>query len=112
MQILANAIQMPAALALRGTASGGMSQTLRQGEELFAEGDAADWFYKVVTGAIRTSKLLSDGRRQIGAFHLAGEMFGLEAGENHRFTAAALTGTKIFAYCRTCLKPSARDGGA
>ena len=112
MQILANAIQMPAALALRGTASGGMSQTLRKGEELFAEGDAADWFYKVVTGAIRTSKLLSDGRRQIGAFHLAGEMFGLEAGENHRFTAEALTGTKILAYCRTCLKPSARDGGA
>lgn len=112
MQILASAIQMPAALALRGTMSGGVPQTLRKGEELFAEGDAADWFYKVVTGAIRTSKLLSDGRRQIGAFHLAGEIFGLEAGRNHRFTAEALAGATVLAYCRTSLGPSARDGGA
>ncbi len=112
MQILASAIQMPAALALRGTMSGGVPQTLRKGEELFAEGDAADWFYKVVKGAIRTSKLLSDGRRQIGAFHLAGEIFGLEAGRNHRFTAEALAGATVLAYCRTSLGPSARDGGA
>ncbi len=112
MQILASAIQMPAALALQGTMSGGVPQTLRKGEELFAEGDAADWFYKVVTGAIRTSKLLSDGRRQIGAFHLAGEIFGLEAGRNHRFTAEALAGATLLAYCRTSLGPSARDGGA
>lgn len=111
MQTLANAIRMPTPLAVRGTASAGMPQVLRKGEELFAEGDAADWFYKVMMGAIRTSKLLSDGRRQIGAFHLAGEIFGLEAGDVHRFTAEALAGATVLAYRRTCLESSAHDRG-
>lgn len=44
MQTLANVIRMPTPLALRGVASAGMPQVLRKGEELFAEGDAADWF--------------------------------------------------------------------
>lgn len=109
MQTLANVIRMPTPLAVRGAASAGVLQVLRKGEELFAEGDAADWFYKVMTGAIRTSKLLSDGRRQIGAFHLAGEIFGLEAGEVHRFTAEALAGATVLAFRRTCLELSAHD---
>ncbi len=112
MQTFANAIRMPAAIALRGATSPGVLQVLRKGEELFAEGDAADWFYKVVTGAIRTSKLLSDGRRQIGAFHLAGEIFGLEAGEAHRFTAEALAGATVLAYRCACLEPSAHGDSA
>ena len=29
-------------------------------------------------GAVRTYKLLSDGRRQIGAFHLPGDIFGVK----------------------------------
>ena len=42
---------------------------LAKDEEIFAEGDRAAFFYKVISGAVRTSKLLSDGRRQIDAFH-------------------------------------------
>ncbi|TAJ90846.1 helix-turn-helix domain-containing protein [Reyranella sp.] len=112
MQTLANVIRMPTPLVVRGAASAGVLEVLRKGEELFAEGDAADWFYKVMTGAIRTSKLLSDGRRQIGAFHLAGEIFGLEAGEVHRFTAEALAGATVLAFRRTCLELSAHDSEA
>ena len=65
-------------------------RVLDKGEELFAEGDNAEYFYKVVSGAIRTYKLLSDGRRQIDAFHLEGDIFGLEAGASHRFSAEAV----------------------
>lgn len=65
-----------------------------------------------MAGAIRTSKLLSDGRRQIGAFHLAGEIFGLEAGEVHRFTAEALAGATVLAFRRACLELSAHDSEA
>ncbi|WP_020186442.1 helix-turn-helix domain-containing protein [Methylopila sp. 73B] len=67
-------------------------------EEIFAEGEPATRFYKVVTGAVRTYKLLSDGRRQIDAFHLPGEIFGVEAGEEHRFTAEALGEATVVAY--------------
>ena len=45
-------------------------------EEIFAEGDRAAFVYKVLSGVVRTSKLLSDGRRQIDAFHLTGDIFG------------------------------------
>src|SRR3990167_7908560 len=60
----------------------GVTRKLTRGEELFAEGDASEFFYKVVSGTVRTYKLLSDGRRQIDEFHLAGDIFGLEAVED------------------------------
>jgi CRP/FNR family transcriptional regulator, nitrogen fixation regulation protein len=40
-------------------------------------------------------KLLTDGRRQIGAFHLVGDIFGLENGSVHRFTADAVVNTTV-----------------
>ena len=49
--------------------------------EIFGEHEPADYFYQVVSGAVRTYKVLSDGRRQIGAFYLPGDIFGLEPGE-------------------------------
>jgi hypothetical protein len=49
----------------------------------------------VIEGAVRTHKLLSDGRRQIGAFHLPGDIFGLENGDLHRFTAEAIVDTTV-----------------
>jgi CRP/FNR family nitrogen fixation transcriptional regulator len=51
--------------------------------------------YQVVEGAVRSYKLLSDGRRQIGAFHLVGDIFGLENGAVHRFTAEAIIDTTV-----------------
>ena len=44
-------------------------------------------------GAVRNHKLLSDGRRQIGAFHLPGDTFELENGDCYRFTAEAIVET-------------------
>lgn len=63
--------------------------------EIFGEGEPAEYVYQVIEGAVRSYKLLSDGRRQIGAFHLAGDMFGLENGGFHRFTAEAIVDTAV-----------------
>ena len=63
--------------------------------EVFGEGEPAEYVYQVIEGAVRSYKLLSDGRRQIGAFHLAGDMFGLENGGVHRFTAEAIVDTSV-----------------
>ena len=59
--------------------------------EIQAEDEPADFFYQVVSGAVRTYKLLSDGRRQINAFHLPGDVIELEVSQNHRFSADATT---------------------
>ena len=67
----------------------------RRGAEIFGEGEPSNYVYQVIDGATRSYKLLSDGRRQIGAFHLAGDVFGLENGEAHRFTAEAIIDTTV-----------------
>src|ERR1700759_5772281 len=67
----------------------------RRGSDISGEADPADYVYQVIDGAVRSYKLLSDGRRQIGAFHLAGDVFGLENGEAHRFTAEAIIDTTV-----------------
>jgi CRP/FNR family nitrogen fixation transcriptional regulator len=87
----------------------GVARVLGKGEELFAEGDAADFFYKVVAGTVRTYKLLSDGRRQIDEFHLAGDIFGLETGAEHRFSADAVDTATIVAFRRRRFETLAHD---
>ena len=67
----------------------------RRDTEIFGEAEPADYIYQVIEGAVRSHKLLSDGRRQIGAFHLVGDIFGLENGDFHRFTAEAIVDTTV-----------------
>ncbi len=86
-----------------GTPSVGSVQTFAKDEEIFSEGERAAFVYKVLSGVVRTSKLLSDGRRQIDAFHLAGDIFGIEAGEEYRFCAESVGDCVVVAYRRTHL---------
>jgi len=67
----------------------------KKGTEVYGEKEPAEYVYQVKSGAVRSYKLLSDGRRQIGAFHLAGDIFGLENGSEHRFTAEAIVDTTV-----------------
>src|SRR2546430_17531863 len=69
--------------------------TYKKGTEIYGEKEPADYVYQVKTGAARSYKLLSDGRRQIGAFHLVGDIFGLENSSEHRFTAEAIGDTTV-----------------
>lgn len=62
-----------------------------EGSEIFAEGDNTDYIYKVVSGVARVCKFLSDGRRQIEAFHIPGEVFGFEEGDERKLCAEAVT---------------------
>jgi len=68
---------------------------IRGGAKLFGEAEPTDYVYQIRGGAVRTYKRLSDGRRQIGAFHLPGDIFGVEDGEVHRFTAEAIVNTTV-----------------
>ncbi len=67
----------------------------KKGVEVYGEKEPADYVYQVISGAVRSYKLLSDGRRQIGAFHLTSDIFGLENSNVHRFTAEAIVDTTL-----------------
>jgi CRP/FNR family nitrogen fixation transcriptional regulator len=69
--------------------------TYKKNTEIFGEKEPAEYVYQVKSGAVRSYKLLYDGRRQIGAFHLAGDIFGLENGSEHRFTAEAIVDATV-----------------
>ena len=75
--------------------------------EIYGEDEPADYVYQVIRGAVRTYKLLSDGRRQIGAFHLPGDVFGLESGATHRLTAEAIIDTGVRLVKRKSLEQAA-----
>lgn len=68
------------------------------GSEIYAQGEKVASHYQIEFGAVRIYRLLADGRRQITAFHLAGEMFGFEADLAHHFFAEAIvtTGLRTF----------------
>lgn len=72
--------------------------------QLYAEGDDARSFYKVIRGVVRTCRFPSDGRRQIDAFHMAGDVFGVEAGATHQMSAEAVTACTVIAYRRRGLE--------
>ena len=80
-------------------------------EEIYGEDEPAEYVYQVIQGSVRTYKLLSDGRRQISAFHLPGDVFGLESGSNHRLAAAA-DGTAQHSASRREIPTAARSGMA
>ena len=63
--------------------------------EIYGESEPADYLYKVVSGTVRTYKVLTDGRRQVGGFYVAGDIFGLETGEEHTFSAEAIIECKV-----------------
>lgn len=84
----------------------------RKDTEIFGQGEPADYVSQVIEGAVRTHKLLSDGRRQIGAFHLPGDIFGLENGDFHRFTAEAIVDTTVRLVKRQGLEREAKNDPA
>jgi CRP/FNR family nitrogen fixation transcriptional regulator len=71
--------------------------------EIYGEDEPAEYLYKVVRGAVRTYRVLHDGRRQIGAFLLPGDMFGLEAGATHASSAEAVTDAVVLVIKRSAV---------
>ena len=63
--------------------------------EIYAEGTAAGQLYLVEFGAVRLCRLTADGRRQISAFHFAGDVFGFEADTHHHFSAESIGSSGI-----------------
>jgi len=100
-------IQTPAPTVARQPAAivlDGLPVSYRQGETIFDEGEAADRIYQLISGSLRTCRILRDGRRQIEAFHFAGDVFGLESGETYRVAAQALSSVQVRVMPRSALQ--------
>ena len=79
--------------------------------EIFGESEPADYVYKVLSGAVRTYRVLNDGRRQISDFYLPGDIFGLELGDEHSCSAEAIASSTVLLVRQTALVALAeRDG--
>jgi CRP/FNR family nitrogen fixation transcriptional regulator len=77
---------------------------------IYDEGEPAESFLKVVSGVVRTCKFLQDGRRQIDAFLVPGDIFGLESGAAYSLTAEAVSDCTLIAYrWRTLAARAAND---
>jgi CRP/FNR family nitrogen fixation transcriptional regulator len=85
---------------------------IAQGREIFAEGDDTDLFYKVISGVVRACKFLSDGRRQIEAFHVAGDLFGFELDEERLMSAEAVSDCTLVCYRRRSVETLAQKDQA
>jgi CRP-like cAMP-binding protein len=79
----------------------GTSFSYGRDEEIYGEEEDTDFVYKVISGAVRTYKIMRDGRRQIGGFHLPGDYFGFERGDHHLLTAEATTESKVLLFKRS-----------
>jgi CRP/FNR family transcriptional regulator, nitrogen fixation regulation protein len=98
-------IEFGPALTLRG-----VRMRFKRNEEIFGEAEAAEYVYRVVSGAVRTMRFSSDGRRQILGFHLPGDVFGLELGDSHTLSAEAVSAAEVIMVRRSLVeKASAQD---
>ncbi len=90
----------------------GAMMTYPRNTEIFGENEPAEYLYKIVSGSVRTYKILSDGRRQVGGFYLPGDIFGLEFADEHTLSAEAISDAKVLVVKRGALNTLAgRDPG-
>jgi CRP/FNR family nitrogen fixation transcriptional regulator len=82
----------------RATELTGSCMSLRRNAEIYRENDRIDHVYQVISGTVRTCRVLLDGRRQIGDFYLPGDLFGMEIGSRHTFSAEAVIGAEVAAF--------------
>lgn len=69
----------------------------RPGKALFETGDAANAIYVVRAGCIKSLTVDGDGNERVRAFHLPGEIVGLDAwgAEHHPSTAVAVVPSQV-----------------
>ena len=92
-----------------GVSLRGVRMRFQRNEEIFGQDEPAEYVYRVVSGAVRTMRFSSDGRRQILGFHLPGDVFDLELGDAHTLSAEALATSEIVMVRQTALEKAADD---
>jgi len=90
-----------------GIGKNGPTVRFLRGQPIFVEGDQAQYSYKVIEGAVRFSRILPDGHRQIHDILLPNDTFGIERTETFSGTAEAIGDVVVLRCPRSCI---ARQG--
>lgn len=81
----------------------GATMSFAKGVEIYGEREPADYIYLVLSGTVRSYRILNDGRRQIEGFHFAGDIFGLETDAEHASSTEAVTPATVLVVRRSTL---------
>src|SRR5215469_15363159 len=73
----------------------GVVRSYARKREIIREDDPATRLYQFISGTVCTTKMLRDGRRQVGGFYFSGDVFGLEAAVKHTLAPQAITDVKV-----------------
>ena len=84
--------------ALGALRDAGATLVLERDQELHEQGTPARYCYQIVSGCLRTVKLMEDGRRQIGDFLMAGDLLGFDVMDRYAFGADAVSATVLRRY--------------
>jgi CRP/FNR family nitrogen fixation transcriptional regulator len=71
--------------------------SFQRGQQICSQGQPADYWYFVVSGAARQCVFRPDGRRQIVGLLLTDDFFGFTAGEKHDFSVEAIAKETVLA---------------
>jgi CRP/FNR family nitrogen fixation transcriptional regulator len=92
-----------------------VAQLVARDGALFAEGDPARSWYRLLSGSMRVFRVLRDGRRHISEFVFPGQFFGFESGPAHIQGAEAIEPASVAVYScerieqRVAQEPAARQ---
>jgi CRP-like cAMP-binding protein len=67
-----------------------LTVSFEAGQEVAGEGDPTENYFLVMRGMFRAVKFTRDGRRQVFAFYMPGDICGLEPDEVHKLTIEAV----------------------
>ena len=81
----------------------GRDVAVKRDQTLFWEGDPATSYHRVVSGAVRISKLMADGRRQVADFFSAGDIVIVDFADKYHFTGEAIVDSVIRRYPRSAI---------
>lgn len=82
---------------------------VESGSHLFREGDDADHVYEIKSGILRLTRVLENGKRQVIAFGLPGDLIGFPNGDLHHTDCDAIATAEIVAHRRRALETGEGD---
>jgi CRP/FNR family transcriptional regulator, nitrogen fixation regulation protein len=78
----------------------GTTVAVQREHEIHGQGDTTEYCWRILSGCVRTVKLMEDGRRQVAEFLFPGDLLGLDDLGTHDFAAEAVTDVTLRRYPR------------
>jgi CRP/FNR family transcriptional regulator, nitrogen fixation regulation protein len=97
------ATRPPCSLDLVSSTVPGIHVSYAQGEEIHGEGEPAIYGYRILTGVVRTFRVMPDGRRQVEGFHFPADVFSMELGTSYELSAEAVSDARILVMKRSLI---------